>query len=126
MSAGWQAQAKARHTRALGSPQAFALTGDGELTLGVLESPEREPGMLGVRLAEARYRDWQTNGGLFSEERHATAAPMFELSEEPRAIRDGKRDKRDERACAILRALIDEFGELFPDEFAQARAYLAQ
>ena len=52
MSGGlWRATAKAAHTRALGTPQAFPLMGDGTHVQGLLfDKYESDPAMLGARL----------------------------------------------------------------------------
>jgi hypothetical protein len=128
-AASWYRTAKASHTKALQAPQGFLLTGDGEHTAGIFDAAERDPALLGPRLAEARYRDWQSNGGLFSDERQATAAPAeLTLTAEERETKPNGtaiRDNRDKTAIAILMALVDEFGELFPEELAAAKQYLA-
>jgi hypothetical protein len=129
----WYRTAKAQHTKSLAAPQSFALTGDGEHAAGIFDAPDRDPALLGPRLAEARYRDWQQSGGLFPDERQGTACPpAFSLvcqesehSQKPLA-KGAIRDGRDLRAIAILRELVNEFSELFPDELAAAKKYLAE
>jgi hypothetical protein len=60
-SVSWRDEARARkaqHTRALGAPQRFALTGDGDHTRKVTHAHHANDDELKVALCEARYRDW--------------------------------------------------------------------
>jgi hypothetical protein len=54
----WHRAAQAAHLRQLGAPQPFPLVGDGDATRAATRRINRNDPMLGVRLAEARYRDW--------------------------------------------------------------------
>lgn len=53
--ASWFHQARAQHSRELGAPQPFPLTGDNVHTAEVIASDRCRDG---GTLADARYRDW--------------------------------------------------------------------
>jgi hypothetical protein len=118
---------KAQHTRQLGKPQAFNLTGDGDAVDETLNSPHIERDLLGGKLADARYRDWQSSQGEIFARYRDDDTPEFQLTAESPSrgvAANGNRDARLRDAMALLRDLCDEFADLFPDEYAKARAFL--
>lgn len=122
--------AKAAHTKALGGAQAFSLTGDGQHVDGVLCGLERGEDFP-AQLAAARYHDWRAAQGELLARFAGNGAPEFELVGEAaptgtNGYGTGLRTARLRRACVILAALVDEFGELFPDELAAAKAFLSE
>lgn len=140
MSARWMTTARAAHTRALGSTQAFPLFGDGDHVATIInsEARERDPDIAGAALAEARYRDWQHARMTGAVETSAFAAtayvpPLALLPDDVPAVqtrltlpaRQRPRTTLDD-AAAIIKGLVDEFGDLFPDECATAAAWLAR
>lgn len=114
--------------------------GDGEhvaRAIGGIEGA-RDADMTAAALAEARYRDWDRARMTGAAETRAHAAgaytPVLALTAEdtpavqqrltlPARIR--LRTPLDE-AVAIMRGLVDEFGDLFPDECGAAVAWLAK
>lgn len=141
----WLASVRAAHTRAMGAPQNFPLFGDGRHTRGVLDQPDSNPEIAGAALAEARYRDWDhaRRTGAVETTAHATAAyapPALTLSPEDRpAVQTriilprlqsstavfGTPETELARARAILAGLVEEFGDVFPEELAAAREFLS-
>ena len=100
-SVSWRDEARARkaqHTRALGAPQRFALTGDGahacKLIADALNKSDDE---LRVALCEARYRDWLA-------QREAVAAEPAPASPKRERQRSRRRSAIDHAAPAIDRA----------------------
>ncbi|HXE51210.1 MAG TPA: hypothetical protein VN663_22725 [Ramlibacter sp.] len=141
-AARWLANARAAHTRALGSTQAFPLFGDGDHVAGILTGQvERDPDVAGAALAEARYRDWQharmtgaADTSAFGTAGAYTSPPPLALTpDDVPAVqtrltlpsRQRTRTPLDD-AAAIIKGLVDEFGDLFPDECAAAVAWLAR
>lgn len=135
----WLATARAAHTRALGSAQAFPLFGDGAHTAAVLDAPTRDADLAGAALAEARYRDWEQarmTGAVatraFAEGAY-TPPPLALTAEEAPAVQTRLTLPARQRpwtafddAAAVIRGLVDEFADLFPDECAAAVAWLAR
>jgi hypothetical protein len=124
------AAARAAHTKALGKPQAFSLTGDGEHVDSVLCGIER-PDDLADALTTARYRDWRAGdqqGELLARFQDG-AAPEFALTAEAPANGSGQSGQSSARrlaeARAIIAGLVEEFEDLFPAELADAKAFLA-
>lgn len=140
----WLASARAAHTRALGAPQNFPLFGDGKHTARARAAGEIDAELSGAALAEARYRDWDhaRRTGAVETTAHASAAyapPALTLSPEDRpAVQTrialprlqastadfGAPETELARARAILAGLLEEFGDVFPDELAAAREFL--
>lgn len=138
MSARWMTTARAAHTRAMGSVQAFPLFGDGEHVAGILGAQISDPEIAGAALAEARYRDWdhaRMTGAVETSAFAATAyAPPLALTpDDVPAVqtrlslpaRQRPRTALDD-AAAIIKGLVDEFADLFPEECAAAVAWLAR
>jgi hypothetical protein len=141
----WLASARAAHTRALGAVQAFPLFGDGEHAAAARGDAKMlltaDPEITGAALAEARYRDWHaqraTGAASAYAPRGAAYAPpplvlapddapavvqtRFALPVRQRGARDADRLAA---ATLIIRGLVAEFGDLFPDECAAAVAWL--
>jgi hypothetical protein len=129
----------------MAAPQRFPLFGDGSetrraMTAAAIEDAAGE--LAGAALAEARYRDWYTaraTGALDAVTPRAvpyTAPPLSLTSEAPVATQTrlvipparARADAAVRMATAerIIRGLVEEFGELFPDETAAAVAWLKE
>lgn len=128
----------------------FALTGDGNHTRAAIGRTASEglsdPELTGAALTEARYRDWYAARAAGTpairaraETANGTAAPpaLTLTPDDGAAVQTRmalggaahRRDHAAERvrlgeATAIIRALVEEFGELFPEELAAAAAFL--
>lgn len=154
MADRWLANARGAHTRALGRPQDFPLFGDGDHTRRLLADLTGEAAATyddsyaGPALATARYRDWlraKARGPVAVEiSASATGAPydpppLSLAPEEPGAVQTrvalapgrvraayAGAEENLERARAILAALTEEFGALFPEEFAAAVKFLEE
>lgn len=134
----WLAAERAAHSRALGAAQAFPLFGDGDNTRGIWGGAELSGEQSAAALADARYRDWLAaeRHGADSAPGAAYAPPPLVLTADPTAAvqtrltlptraRDGRPPALRE-AAAIIAGLVEEFGELFPDEMAAAVAWLSR
>lgn len=144
MTGRWLATARASHTRAMGAPQRFPLFGDGADTRRVLASGDaaESPEVAGAALAEARYRDWyaaRATGALDAVTPRAATytAPTLSLASEAPAATQARLTIPPARARAdmaarldeaerIIRGLVDEFGDIFPDECAAAVRFLKE
>jgi hypothetical protein len=74
----WRDEARARkaqHTRALGAPQRFVLTGDGDHTHAVRHASHANDDELKIALCEARYRDWLAQREAAAAERPRRRRP---------------------------------------------------
>lgn len=128
----WHGKEKAAHTRAMGAPQAFPLSGDGAHVATLFDVKEPDPALRGVRLAEARYRDWREQGELFLRRGRVEAATApFSLEPERDTGKPDSRAQRVPEGPGIVRellAIIEDSGlsESCAVEVARAKAYLAR
>lgn len=120
----WLASQRAAHTRALASPQAFPLLGDGDhvatLCFSIDDKITGTGELTGAALAEARYRDWleyRATGQEPERRVHSGQAEGFTLAPErddPPARVNRTTVSCPERLASaelVIHGLVAEFGD---------------